>query len=96
MEEKNIEEVKTWPKKNLVNDIQVFLGFANFYLKIIKRFSMIIAQLTIVIQTNSRSFITIIRSLDNVYYHKINSDERVFSESSKCVGITIVKNLTNF
>ena len=31
MEEKRIEAVKTWPEPKLIRDIQVFLGFANFY-----------------------------------------------------------------
>ena len=28
---KKIEVVKDWPKSKSVQDIQVFLGFANFY-----------------------------------------------------------------
>ncbi len=31
MEEERIETVKNWPEPQLVRDIQVFLGFANFY-----------------------------------------------------------------
>lgn len=31
MKEEKIEAVKTWPKLQLIWDIQVFLGFANFY-----------------------------------------------------------------
>ncbi len=30
-EEKKTKEVETWPKYQSVRDIQVFLGFANFY-----------------------------------------------------------------
>ena len=32
MEDKKIETVKNWPKPKFMRDIQVFLGFANFYL----------------------------------------------------------------
>ena len=31
MENKRIEVVTGWPEPNLVKDIQVFIGFANFY-----------------------------------------------------------------
>ena len=31
MEEKRIEAIKNWPEPTLVRDIQVFIGFANFY-----------------------------------------------------------------
>ena len=31
MEDKKIEAVKQWPEPQSVQDIQVFLGFANFY-----------------------------------------------------------------
>ncbi len=35
MEEEKIEAVKTWPEPQSVRDIQVFLGFANFYRRFI-------------------------------------------------------------
>ena len=35
MEDKRIEAVKQWPEPQLVQDIQVFLGFANFYRRFI-------------------------------------------------------------
>ena len=31
IEDERIEEVSNWPEPKLVRDIQVFLGFANFY-----------------------------------------------------------------
>ncbi len=31
MEEKQIKAVRDWPEPQSVRDIQVFLGFANFY-----------------------------------------------------------------
>ncbi len=41
MEEKKIEAVKAWPEPQSVRDIQVFLGFANFYKRFIRNFSKI-------------------------------------------------------
>ena len=35
MEEEQIEAVKNWPEPKSIRDIQVFLGFANFYQRFI-------------------------------------------------------------
>ena len=35
MEDKRIEAVKSWPEPKSVRDIQVFIGFANFYWRFI-------------------------------------------------------------
>ncbi len=43
IEEERIEVVKTWPEPQSVRDIQVFLGFANFYRRFIRNFSKIAA-----------------------------------------------------
>ena len=37
MEDKRIEAVKNWPEPKSVRDIQVFIGFANFYRRFIDR-----------------------------------------------------------
>ncbi len=55
MEEKRIEAVKDWPKLQSVKDIQIFLGFANFYRRFIKNFSNITALLTSILQTTDES-----------------------------------------
>ena len=31
MKDKQIEAVKNWPELTSIRDIQVFIGFANFY-----------------------------------------------------------------
>ena len=31
MEDEKIEAVRNWPEPKLVQDIHVFIGFANFY-----------------------------------------------------------------
>ena len=51
MEDEKIKAVKQWPKPQSVRDIQVFLGFANFYRQFIQRFSWIAALLTSMLKT---------------------------------------------
>ena len=51
MKAKKIEVVKDWPKPKSVRNIQVFLGFANFYWRFIQGFSRIIALLTLMLKT---------------------------------------------
>ena len=46
MEEEKIDIMKNWPKPKSIRDIQVFLGFANFYRYFIQGFSRIAAPLT--------------------------------------------------
>ena len=51
MEAKKIEVVKDWPEPKSVRNIQVFLGFANFYWQFIQGFSRIAAPLTSMLKT---------------------------------------------
>ena len=51
MEEERIEAVRDWPEPQSVRDIQVFLGFANFYRRFIRNFSRIAAPLTSMLRT---------------------------------------------
>ncbi len=53
MEEEQIKTVCDWPEPQLVCDIQVFLGFANFYQQFIQRFSRLITPLTFMLKTTS-------------------------------------------
>ena len=52
MEDERIEAVKQWPEPQLVRDIQVFLGFANFYCQFIQGFSRIAAPQTSILKTS--------------------------------------------
>ena len=52
--------VKNWPEPKLIRDIQVFLGFANFYWRFIQSFSKITGPLTLMLKTSSAT-----RSLKN-------------------------------
>ena len=54
IEAKRIEVVKDWPEPKSVQDIQVFLGFANFYWQFIQSFSRIVAPLTSILKTTSK------------------------------------------
>ena len=51
MEAEKIEVVKDWPKSQSVYNIQIFLGFANFYWQFIQGFSRIAASLTSMLKT---------------------------------------------
>ena len=46
IKEEKIDVVKNWPESKSVRDIQVFLGFTNFYRRFIQGFSRIAAPLT--------------------------------------------------
>ena len=51
MEDERIRAVEQWPEPKSVRDIQVFLGFANFYRRFIQGFSHIAAPLTSMLKT---------------------------------------------
>ena len=51
MEAKWIEVVKKWLEPKSVRNIQVFLGFANFYRQFIQGFNKIAAPLTLMLKT---------------------------------------------
>ena len=55
MKDKRIEAVKNWPEQTSVKDIQVFIGFANFYRRFIRGFSRIAAPLTSLLKTTGSS-----------------------------------------
>ena len=45
--------VNSWPKPKLIRDIQVFLGFANFYQGFIHSFSKIAGSFTSMLRTSA-------------------------------------------
>ena len=51
MEDERIKAVEQWPEPKLIRDIQVFLGFANFYWRFIQGFSCIVIPLTSMLKT---------------------------------------------
>ena len=46
MDPKRIQMIKEWPKPKTYREVQVFLGFVNFYRRFIYRYSKIVAPLT--------------------------------------------------
>ena len=52
MEEKKINVVKAWPEPKSVQDIQSFIGFANFYQCFIQSFSKIATPRTSILKTS--------------------------------------------
>ena len=50
IKDEKIEVVKNWPEPKLVQDIQVFIGFANFYRHFIWSFSKIAATLILMLK----------------------------------------------
>ena len=65
MEEKKIDGVKKWLEPQSVWDIQVFIGFDNFYRRFIKGFSRIAAPLTAMLKTTGSSVTSASRVDDN-------------------------------
>ena len=55
MEEERINAIKNWPEPKSIRDIQVFLGFANFYHCFIQGFSRIAALLTSMLKMSPTS-----------------------------------------
>ena len=51
MKAERIKVVKDWPEPKSVPNIQVFLGFANFYCRFNQGFSKIVALLILLIKT---------------------------------------------
>ena len=58
MEDERIEAVKNWPESTSVRDIQIFIGFANFYRRFIRGFSRIAAPLTSMLKTTVSADLT--------------------------------------
>ena len=53
IEAERIEVVKNWLEPKSVRDIEVFLGFANFYWQLIQGFNRIEARLTLMLKTTN-------------------------------------------
>ena len=60
IEEERINAVKAWPEPKSIRDIQVFIGFANFFRRFIQGFSKIAALLTSMLKTSPQPADTLI------------------------------------
>ena len=84
MEAKKIEVVKEWPKPKSVRDIQVFLGFANFYGQFIQGFSKIAALLTSMLKTTVSSQVLVTdKALDANEVGGIESGDKLIEKCGK-------------
>ena len=54
MNEKKVESIKAWRVPASVKNIQIFIGFANFYRRFIKNFSAICALITNLLKGDSK------------------------------------------
>ena len=54
MEAEQIKVVRKWPEPKSVQDMQVFLGFANFYWQFIQNFNKIVVSLTSILKTTNK------------------------------------------
>ena len=80
MEDGKIKVVKNWPEPKSVRDIQVFIGFANFYRQFIQDFSRIAAPLTLMLKM-TRSSDSLPRINDNEVVG--DGEDRNLSKSKK-------------
>ncbi len=55
MEDEKIKAIRNWPELQSVRDIQVFLGFTNFYRRFIRNFGRIVAPLTSMLRITNES-----------------------------------------
>ena len=53
MEPERIDNIKNWPEPQSIKEIQVFIGFANFYRRFIRNFSAIAGPLISMLKTGS-------------------------------------------
>ena len=73
MKNERIKTIKNWPEPKSVRDIQVFIGFANFYQRFIRGFSKIATPLT--------SILKMMRSSDLALKLRANNNKVVRSGS---------------
>ena len=74
MKAERIKVVRKWLEPKPVRDIQVFLGFANFYWQFIQGFSRIVAPLTSMLKTTNEPIPS--RNDGNGSVSSINNDSR--------------------
>ena len=53
MDSEKVQTIQTWPKPHYLKNIQVFLGFANFYRRFIDNYSDLILSLTYLTHKNT-------------------------------------------
>ena len=87
MEAEKIEVIKDWLKPKSVYNIQIFLGFANFYWQFIQDFKRIAALFIAALKT--------IRSFDKLAPNNNNGSKLVFSKNNDSRPISEKNNSNN-
>ena len=57
MNEKKVETIKAWKLPTSVREVQIFMGFANFYRQLIKNFSDICTPITNLTKGDKTKFV---------------------------------------
>lgn len=87
--------MRDWFKPKLVRDIQVFIGFANFYRRFIQGFSKIVALPTLMLKTSAGDIdSTVSDKKRNRFSNKISKTTKSKSASSGSVFLTLKAKLT--
>jgi len=56
MSDRKVKRVQNWAHLRSVNEVQIFLGFANFYRRFIKDFSQVCKPITVTLKGNPKDF----------------------------------------
>ena len=96
MKDERIKVVKNWPEPKSVQDIQVFIGFVNFYWQFIQGFSRIVAPLTSMLKTTGLSHSAqrdndneVVRGGDDKNLSKSKKSKNAKSGIQICIGATV-------
>ncbi len=55
MEQEKVQAIQEWPQPPTVKELQIFLGFSNFYRRFINNFSLLTASLTSMLHSKPKS-----------------------------------------
>ena len=94
IEAERIEVIKKWPESKSVRDIQVFLGFANFYRQFIQGFSKIAAPLISMLKTTVSSQVLVANEV--LAADEINGIKGGDKSIEKCGKLSKTKKLSKF
>lgn len=93
MKEEIIKVVKKWPESKSVQEIQIFIIFANFYWRFIYSFSTISATLITVLKTTKSSVLLVFGANDNEVINKNagDSDNNGSDDGSNALEQKLIK-----
>ena len=83
MEPERIESIKNWPEPQSIREIQVFIGFANFYRRFIRNFNAIAGPLISMFKTGLSSKSTKLTKRDIINLFQSNLASFLTSEAKK-------------